>query len=394
MNLTSQTIRLRERQTRLCRLRPADVDFLLAHHRQHLEVEFTPERHWYRLTPRGIAGVIAAPNCRLWIRPKLPWDNFARLLDPAKQWIVRAPAAINDSPLSLPDFLLERFVYLLRERITGGLHKGYVEQFEELAQIRGGIDLAAQMRSGPGLPQRFACHFDELSVGVPCNRLVKSIAERLLVSPWLIQHGRSSLEPLLSQFAEIESLPLTAEAFAQVLGDPRVADYRPLLELGQILVTASSSSCSKIGATFLLDMERLFERYVTLGLQRLLVDLDASIVAQPRLMWHEQNAGQPELSLRPDLVIRKKGDCSVVDVKWKEFTGRPEREDLHQILAYAAAASARRAILVYPGLRHQTHLYRMCDGRTGIHFTTLCMTGRNAQCERSLRQLARRVAST
>jgi 5-methylcytosine-specific restriction enzyme subunit McrC len=393
MNFASRTIRLRERQTRLYRLRRADVEFLVAQHPQHLDVEFTPDRNWYRLTPRGVAGVIAAPTCKLWILPKLPWDNFARLLDPAQQWFKDAPRAICQSPRGLPDFLIDRFVHLLRLRISEGLIRGYTERFEVIGQVRGRIDVAAQLRIGPGLPQRFACHFDELSIDIPCNRLLKAIGERLLASAWLNQRVRPDLQSLLRNFAATESVSLSLDAFAEVLADPRAADYRPLIELGHMLLAACSLGHGEICSAFLFDMERAFERYVTLGLQRLLADSDASIEAQPTVRWHEYDAGQPELYLRPDVVIRNQSGHSVIEVKWKEFTGQPDTDDLHQILAYTAALKARRAVLVFPGRQHQTRTYHMLDRSTQVQFTTLRMTGSQEQCERSLRRLARRITS-
>ncbi|HLW68949.1 MAG TPA: hypothetical protein VKS79_26795 [Gemmataceae bacterium] len=391
MTPSSPIIRLRERQTRLCRLRRLDVGYLLEEHRQHLDIEFTPERHWYRLTPRGVAGVIHAPCCQMWILPKLPWDNFAWLLDPAGQWFAAAPGDIGQSPRALPEFVLEQFVHLLRKRIADGLQTGYTERFEEVAQVRGRIDVAAQMQMGPGLPERFACHFDELSIDIPCNRLVKSLGERLLYLPWLASKTRANLESLLASFADVESSTLSAAEFERIQNDPRTTSYGPLLELGQMLLRASSMGRIDRPASFLIDMERLFERSVTMGIQRMLAKSDASVQAQPRLIWHEQVAQQPELFLRPDVVIQRKSDCSVVDVKWKDFTGQPDADDLHQILAYAGALDANRAILVYPGRRYQSQVYRMQNARTQIEFVTLRMTGSREQCARSLQRLARRI---
>jgi 5-methylcytosine-specific restriction enzyme subunit McrC len=376
---------------RLCRLRREDVEHLLERHRQHLEIEFAPERHWYRITPRGVTGVIVAPSCQLWILPKLAWDNFARLFDPAEQWFAEAPGNIGQSPRAMPEFLLDRFVHLLRKRIAVGLQKGYSERFEEVEQVRGQIDIAAQMQMGPGLPERFACHFDDLSIDIPCNRLVRALGERLLYSPWFDNRTRDGLQSLLASFGEVESANLSTAEFAQAKTDPRAAGYGPLLELGQLLFRASSLGRIDRPASFLFDMEQLFERYVTWGIQSQLADSDATIEEQPRFRWHQYDAGQPELFLRPDLVIRQKTACSIVDVKWKDFTGQPDADDLHQILAYAGALDADRAILVYPGRWYNSQVYRMQNARTLVELITLRMRGSREQCERSLQRLAHRI---
>src|SRR4051794_8004072 len=107
-------IRLTERVPRVVRLRRADADYVLARHRgrgprpprlarrpgggrrvvrrRRAAADSVPPRPRgpvevapagppgrYRLTALGFAGVIAAPSCRLALRPKLPAANVVRL---------------------------------------------------------------------------------------------------------------------------------------------------------------------------------------------------------------------------------------------------------------------------------------------------------------------------
>src|SRR5262249_46163118 len=80
--MPTRLIRLTEHVPRVVRLRRADADFLLARHRGHVEVVPTGQPRHYRLTGLGYAGVIATPNCRLALRPKLSGVNLFHLLDP------------------------------------------------------------------------------------------------------------------------------------------------------------------------------------------------------------------------------------------------------------------------------------------------------------------------
>src|SRR5438309_312501 len=72
---------LTERTSTLSVLDGADVEFLLAHHRPHLELQPTRERDTFQLRPRGFVGVLNAPHTRITIRPKIPIDNLCHLLD-------------------------------------------------------------------------------------------------------------------------------------------------------------------------------------------------------------------------------------------------------------------------------------------------------------------------
>src|SRR5262245_40200876 len=82
MNQSPRTLHLTERHPRVCRLARSDLEFLLEHHRARIEVAFTGQRGRYRLTPRGVAGVIALPTTHLHIRPKIPFADLLFLLNP------------------------------------------------------------------------------------------------------------------------------------------------------------------------------------------------------------------------------------------------------------------------------------------------------------------------
>src|SRR6266446_5641855 len=77
-----RTLVLTERRSAAGRLTPADVDYLLAEHRAHIDLVPTGRRGRYRLTPTGHVGTISAPTCRIVIRPKIPLENLFHLLDP------------------------------------------------------------------------------------------------------------------------------------------------------------------------------------------------------------------------------------------------------------------------------------------------------------------------
>ena len=75
------TVILTERRPRRVRLAPADVEFLLAEHAGRIDLAPTGRRGVFRLTPRGLAGVVVAPTRRLVIHPKIPLQNLLFLLD-------------------------------------------------------------------------------------------------------------------------------------------------------------------------------------------------------------------------------------------------------------------------------------------------------------------------
>jgi 5-methylcytosine-specific restriction enzyme subunit McrC len=382
-----RTVTLTERFPRVVRVRRADVDFLLTRHRGHVEVVPAIERGRYRLTALGVVGAIVAPTVRLWVRPKLPAVNLFHLLDPAAP-----PPDMPDRAGPAADllpFLAGRFADRLADRAAAGMHRGYAERAEAEPFLRGRIDVPQQVRE----PRRDRLHsrFDEFTPDLPCNRLPRAVAQALLPRDDLGEATRARLRPALAAFADVADVPLTPDLLA---ADCRIVGYGPLLDLCRLIAAGLAPGPVAGDAPapgFLLDLERAFERYVTAGLERGLAgDGCYRVAAQESFTVNQPAAGLPDLVLRPDVTLTRGGQpVAVLDVKWKRLGDVPSSDDLHQVLAYAAALGAPRAVLVYPGLRSAVRAYRLARAELAVEVRSLRVVGTAAKCDAALAHLTR-----
>jgi 5-methylcytosine-specific restriction enzyme subunit McrC len=394
-----RTVRLTERVPADCRLTAADVAFLLAGHRRHLEVVPAGRRGWFRLTPRGRVGVIVAPSCRLVIAPKIPLRNILYLLDP----LLPPPATADRTTPAVDDAVLEvlaaRLAGLLQERAAAGLHRGYAERAAAGPFLHGVLDVPAQLRQADARRDRLHCRYEDFTLDVPCNQAPRATAEALLRSGLLGEPTRAVLRRALRGFEDVAAVPLTPELFEGIALDRLTESYRPLLELCRLLADslAPGDAAGETPApAFLLDLERVFERYVTRGLVEAFAGGPAVVSVQQRHVVSPPAPGQPDLPMRPDVTLdRAGGPVVVVDAKWK----RPPRTalptaDVYQVLAYAAALGAGRAVLVYPGRRDRLWCYPLAQAAVDLEVRTLRVTGTPGANGRSLRRLARALRPT
>jgi 5-methylcytosine-specific restriction enzyme subunit McrC len=386
------TFRLTERVAADCPLSPDDVDFLLSAHRAHLRLVPTRQRDVYRLTPTGHVGTIAAPGCRLLIRPKIPLRSLFDLLDPTGP----APAAEDRTTAApgteLTDFLAAHLARLLSERAARGLHRAYVERSVHGPFVQGRLDVPAQLRDAHGRKDRVHCRREDFTADVPCNQVPRATAELLLRWPLLGEGARTLLRCSLAPFAEISPVPLGPESFASAAADRLAEAYRPLLDLCRLLAeslrpgeAAGASACP----AFLLDMERVFENYLT---AHCVTAWGAAAVSVQQLFRPQRPvAGQPDLSLRPDLLLHRDGrPALVVDAKWKRLSqGALITSDVYQVLAYCTALGVGRAALVYPGRRNRRWEYRFEHSPVRLEVHTLRVLGSRAACRAAARRLAR-----
>ncbi len=393
-----RSLLLRERRPRRCRLTSDDVAYLSAEHRDHLAIEPTEKRGCYRLIPTGHVGAIVCPNARLIIHPKIPVSDFLRLLDPSAAIDTGEDHTVTEAGTAAFNVLAGRFARLLSAQITTGLHRGYAEHSEAGPFLQGRLDVSAQLRQ-TGRKNHLHCTYDEFTVDVPPNRVLKATIELLLRSPLLHPAVSAELGRLLAAFPAVATQSLQKASFDAPIPDRLTASYRPLLALCRLLyegLTAGKQSGGVICPAFLLNMDRVFEQYVSEGLIAEFAKSDRCTLAiQPLWTVGSPTGDQPGLQMRPDLLLSRAGaPDTVIDVKWKTLPANALRSsDVYQVLAYAAALGTRRAVLIYPGGRSKRWRYHFEPTSLDLDVFTLRMTGSVSACRRSLKQLGRALRS-
>src|SRR5205807_444040 len=96
--------------------------------------------------------------------------------------------------------------------------------------------------------------------------------------------------------------------------------YVFLLDLCRLLadgLQSGEAAGSSAGPAFLLDLERIFERYVTAGIARTVADM----TAQPFIVVSPPRRGRPDFRVRPDVFVGPLDRPRLVlDVKWKRLS--------------------------------------------------------------------------
>ncbi len=383
---------LTERRAEACALAPADVVYLLAEHRAHVALDPTAQPGVYRLTPRGHVGTIVGPSCRLLIRPKLALEDLFHLIDPTGPLHLVSDRTTPVSGTEVLDFLAAQLARLLEERARAGLQRGYVERAAQGPFLQGRLDVPAQLRQPA--KDSFQYHHDDFTLDVPCNQLPRATAELVLSSPLLGDAVRPVLRRALQPFASVTSVSLNVEHFAATLADRLLEPHRALLELCRLLaegLMAGERSGEVACPAFLLNLEQVFERYVTRGIVEAFAGREGYRVAVQPLHVVGRREGQPDLQMRPDVVLYRDGEprC-IVDAKWKYLPAtRLVVEDVYQVLAYAAALGVRRVVLVYPGKRDRVWKYALNGGQTEVEVRRLRVCGSREACAQSLLRLSR-----
>jgi 5-methylcytosine-specific restriction enzyme subunit McrC len=300
----------------------------------------------------GAAGKVGAAHVGdmvVRIAPKVSIDRLLFLLGYSAhgaEWI-REQVGVVAAPDLVP-VVAQILWRQISRAVAQGLLPGYVEVEESAPVLRGRLLESAQLALHHGLPLPLEIRYDEFTVDIAENQILRAAIERMLLAPGVDAESARQLRRLLRDFADVTQLrrgdPVPAWQASRVN-----ARYHAALRLAELVLRATSVEHGP-GAVavngFLIDMPRLFEDFVTVALREALEGtFGGRVIGQAR--HHLDVAGR--VPLRPDVVWRfGEVPAAVIDAKYKaeKPAGYPNA-DLYQLLAYCTVLGLCTGHLVY-----------------------------------------------
>lgn len=112
----------------------------------------------------------------------------------------------------LHDLLAEILARGVGTQVKRGLHRDYLLQSDELATVRGRIDITRTASTRSTSRGRLACEFDEYELDTPQNRALKSVIVLLIRHGDVTAHRKDALRRLLPY---LEAVTLVAPTSLQ-----------------------------------------------------------------------------------------------------------------------------------------------------------------------------------
>lgn len=227
-------------------------------------------------------------------------------------------------------------------QIKKGLHREYVPQSEELALLRGKIDIAESVKRQTMLRKRLVCTYDEFSLDNSMNRILKSTMELLLRAD-LPRQRRRALKKLLLYFAEVESIDLR-QADWNIRCERNDCSYQLLLSVCELAFRGLLQT-TREGRTRLMDfldeqrMCRLYEKFILEYYRKEFPQLTANAAQIP---WQVNNGFRELLPvMQTDVMLTFQEKVLIIDAKYYEHTTQQRygaytlhSPNLYQIFTY------------------------------------------------------------
>ena len=299
------------------------------------------------------------------VNEKIPVRNWWHMLLYAWDLVEfrdRFDAEVDKAP-DLRALLTAILVYLVKHQIRRGLRGDYVEKSEELRGVRGRIDFGQTLRSMAMYRGRLHCEFEEFTLNVPRNQIIRSILGDSLnrgftrVEKERAKYSQlvSDVEALLRMLYEIDRVRVTRRLIAselRLLGRNE-REYKLMLKICEMLQDPSMPSSDTASDLDYVDWlhkqeHQIFERFAANFYRLQLRDWNVS--AQTTLRWNETGNEHVEdvrlPTMRPDIVMthNSTGEIVVIDTKWYSTVVSQSYGDLtvhssnlYQMYAYMAS---------------------------------------------------------
>ena len=321
---------------------------------------------FWRVRTGSTVGVVFGEDWELRVMPKLAIPHlmflFGYAADPSG-W--KSLVTGFERETDLFSAIASGFAWQATWALDRGLLRGYTTREERTVTPRGRVLFARQAATGGGLPVPVEVRYDEFTEDVLENRMLKTAA--LLVSrlPRLPPATRRRLYRIRAALEAVE--PLQPWRNVKAPSSTRLNQrYVPALALAELILSLASVSERKgaiMSTTFVFDMNKVFEDFVTVAFRDAMRAHGGTVRDQLKAFSLDEGG---RLKLTPDLTWWSGGDClAVLDAKYKAIDdGVMRHDDAYQMLAYCVAYGLPRGYLVYArdsGAEPRTHRIRNLD---------------------------------
>lgn len=202
--------------------------------------------------------------------PKIPIANIYYLYCYAWERFGEGHALVVGAERSpdLPNLLTHVLVRGITTLLRRGLDRAYQQVEEEIATVRGHIELGPSLRLAARNARRLHCEFDELSQDVLHNQILKATLRRVYSFGRIEKSLAADARRIVQRLGGVSDIRLTSDCFARVHLHRNNAYYDLLLKVARLLHDQLLPLPGEAGSAFRdvlrdeREMARVFEAFV------------------------------------------------------------------------------------------------------------------------------------
>ncbi len=254
-----------------------------------------------------------------------------------------------DDKTELLDLFAKVLINATKVLLKRGIDKNYIDQNEELAGVKGKVQISQTLKSNLLFKQRTICTFDDFSANIISNRILVSTIHRLTRTKGLDKKLKNELVTLQRMLFDIEQIEITNSLFKQVRLNRNNRFYGFVMNVCQIIFesTFPSEEQGKYKfSDFTRDdnkMNQLFEAFIR-NFYRI-EQKKFKTVKKETIKWQFDNTNNESYQYLPqmetDITLENDEEKIIIDAKFYRETmtlnydkERIKSANLYQLFSY------------------------------------------------------------
>lgn len=353
----------------------------------------------YDLTPGSTIGALRLDGLDVVIVPKVPMDRVFFMLSYA---LGRMTDRGLGPQLEVADDLVEAivnaYVKQARRAIGRGVLQGYRTTEESSLTLRGRLRVGDQILRRFGASPPAEITYDDYTVDIEVNRLLRAATDRLLRLRLRSQSSRAALRAVEARFDGVSVVSYDPRRLPSIAFNRLNERYRDAVTLAKFILRSTSFDLDHglvPASSFLVDMNKVFEDFLVVALREALGPIDGE--------WVQGSARHPlylaeggSIQLKPDLSLWQGDRCLWIgDAKYKRVKSDDyPNADLYQVTAYAIATGLERATLIYAKSEGPAASYQVVNVGKRIDAIALDLSVPPAQLLEQVHVIADRIRAS
>lgn len=229
-------------------------------------------------------------------------------------------------------------------QLKQGLYREYLNQKEDLAAVRGKIDLQGTIRNLLSRKRVLTCEYDELSENNLLNQILKTTVMILLRHTNVEQEYKSDLKKEMLFFSKVDTIDPATIRWSAIRFQRNSKTYRMLISLCQLilegmLLTTDSGEYKLASFVDEQRMNRLYEKFILEYYAKECPQVKATASQIPWAL--DDGIGTMLPVMQSDIMLSKGSEVLIIDAKYYTHTTQTQFDvhtlhsgNLYQIFTY------------------------------------------------------------
>jgi len=229
-------------------------------------------------------------------------------------------------------------------QLKQGLYKEYLNRKEDIAVVRGKIDMPGTIQNRLAKKRVLTCEYDELSENNLLNQILKTTVMLLLRHPKVSQEYKNDLKKEMLFFSNVDTIDPVSVRWASIRFQRNNNTYRMLISLCQLvlegmLLTTDSGEYKLASFVDEQHMSRLYERFI---LEYYAKECPQVTATASQIPWAlDDGIGTMLPVMQSDIMLTKGNNVLIIDAKYYTHTTQTQYDvhtlhsaNLYQIFTY------------------------------------------------------------